>query len=197
MQGSGLERVVALSTYGAQSGDHIGDLGVLYEMEQALAAQPIPTTIIRAAYYMSNWDFALPSVLENAEVPSFYPAEFRLPMVAPQDIGQLAARLMTDAVENTGLHFIEGPELYSPADVASAFSVSLKKSVKVMEIPREQWLTALQAVGFSEKAAKSMCAMTTLTLEGLSPTPDSPERGTTSLHNYISNIAHNQAHHSQ
>lgn len=51
---SGLEKIVAESTYGAQPGSQIGDLGVLYEMEQQLAAQCIPFSIIRAAYYMSN-----------------------------------------------------------------------------------------------------------------------------------------------
>lgn len=59
IDGSGLEKIVAESTYGAQPGERLGDLGVLYEMEQALAAQPIPATIIRAAYYLSNWDAAL------------------------------------------------------------------------------------------------------------------------------------------
>jgi uncharacterized protein YbjT (DUF2867 family) len=55
LKGSGIEKIVAESTYGAQAGDGIGDLGVLYEMEQKLAESDIPSTIIRGAYYMSNW----------------------------------------------------------------------------------------------------------------------------------------------
>ena len=65
LKGSGLEKIVAESTYGAQPGERVGDLGVLYEMEQALAAQPIPATIIRAAYYMSNWDALLPTARDQ------------------------------------------------------------------------------------------------------------------------------------
>jgi uncharacterized protein YbjT (DUF2867 family) len=61
LEGSGLEKIVALSTYGAQPGSRIGDLGVLYEMEQGLANQPVPATIIRAAYLMSNWEMSLPT----------------------------------------------------------------------------------------------------------------------------------------
>ncbi|WP_199320489.1 SDR family oxidoreductase [Leptolyngbya sp. FACHB-261] len=59
ISGTGLEKIVAESTYGAKPGERIGDLDVLYEMEQALTAQPVPTTIIRAAYYMSNWRASL------------------------------------------------------------------------------------------------------------------------------------------
>jgi uncharacterized protein YbjT (DUF2867 family) len=65
IEGAGLEKIVAESTYGAQSGERIGDLGVLYEMEQALTTQPIPMTIIRAAYYMSNWGASLQAVREQ------------------------------------------------------------------------------------------------------------------------------------
>ena len=54
IKNSGIEKIVAQSTYGAQAGEHIADLGVLYEMEQALQAQDIPFSIVRAAYFMSN-----------------------------------------------------------------------------------------------------------------------------------------------
>jgi uncharacterized protein YbjT (DUF2867 family) len=59
LRGSGIEKIVAESVYAAQPGDRIGDLGVLYELEQGLLKTGIPTSIIRAAYYMSNWDMAL------------------------------------------------------------------------------------------------------------------------------------------
>lgn len=56
LEGSGLEKVVAESTMGAQPGEECGDLNVLYELEVGLRDQPIPASIIRAAYYYSNWD---------------------------------------------------------------------------------------------------------------------------------------------
>ncbi|HIK17459.1 MAG TPA: NmrA family NAD(P)-binding protein [Leptolyngbyaceae cyanobacterium M33_DOE_097] len=104
INGAGLEKIVAESTYGAKPGERIGDLGVLYEMEQALAAQPIPTTIIRAAYYMSNWHASLQTAREQGVVQTLFPEDFKLPMVAPSDIGEIAARLMTEPIEQTGLH---------------------------------------------------------------------------------------------
>ncbi|MGZ2488243.1 hypothetical protein ACVITL_006828 [Rhizobium pisi] len=49
LEASGLEKVVAASTYGAQPGERCGDLNILYDFEQALARVPIPATVQRAA----------------------------------------------------------------------------------------------------------------------------------------------------
>lgn len=187
---SGLEKIVAESTYGAQPGSQIGDLGVLYEMEQQLAAQSIPFSIIRAAYYMSNWDFSLQSAQQDGVVNTFFPTNFALPMVAPCDIGQLAARLMTEPIENTGLHNIEGPERYSSLNVAEAFAKVLQKPVKVVETPRDQWVKTMQNMGFSNEAAASFSNMTTLAIGGEMPTRDTATRGVISLERYIAELMH-------
>ncbi|BAZ53942.1 NAD-dependent epimerase/dehydratase [Nostoc sp. NIES-4103] len=187
---SGLEKIVAESTYGAQPGSQIGDLGVLYEMEQQLAAQSIPFSIIRAAYYMSNWDFSLQSAKQNGVIYTFFPTDFALPMVAPRDIGQLAARLMTEPIENTGLNNIEGPEIYSSLNVAQAFAKVLLKPVKVVETPRDQWIKTMRNMGFSNSAAASFSNMTTLALSTQMPPRDQVTRGVVSLESYITELVH-------
>lgn len=65
LDGAGLEKVVAESTAGAQQGERIGDLSVLWDLEEGLRARPIPAAINRAAFYMSNWDGQLESVRET------------------------------------------------------------------------------------------------------------------------------------
>ena len=154
VEGSGLEKIVAESTYGAQPGERCGDLNILDDLEQALEAQPIPTCIIRAAYYMSNWDFLLEMVRKEGVLPTMFPADFKLPMVAPQDLGQVAARLLTEPVEQTGLYYVEGPERYSPSDVAAEFAGAIGRPVTVVTTPREQWKETYKSMGFSEPAAK-------------------------------------------
>ncbi|QIL78266.1 MULTISPECIES: NmrA family NAD(P)-binding protein [Hymenobacter] len=187
---SGLHKVVAESTYGAQPGTQAGDLGVLYAMEQALAAQPIPTSIIRAAYYMSNWDPALASARQAGTVPSLYPADFQLPMVAPVDIARIAARLLTEPLSQTGLHYVEGPARYCAAEVAAALTDVLHRPVTVEVTPRAEWTQALQAVGFSAPAAESMAHMTGITLDQQYELPPHPIRGTTTLHAYFHQLVH-------
>ncbi|HEX7867515.1 MAG TPA: NmrA family NAD(P)-binding protein [Variovorax sp.] len=186
LEGCALEKIVAESTYGAQPGEGLGDLGVLYDMEQALGAGPTPFSVIRAAYYMSNWDASLKTAREEGKVHSMYPADFRLPMVAPHDLGQFAAKLMLGPVESSGPHHVEGPERYSAGDVAQAFSEALGRPVEVVETPREQWVQAFKSLGFSDAAAKSYAAMTRVTLDQHYEQPEKPERGVISLREYIS-----------
>ena len=185
IEGCTLEKIVAESAYGAQPGDGIGDLGVLYDLEQALRAGNAPFSAIRAAYYMSNWDASLESASKEGKVHSMYPPDFKLPMVAPHDLGEFAARLMRGPAQSSGPHYAEGPERYSAGDVAQAFAEALGRPVQVAVTPPVQWEQAFRSQGFSEAAAKSYAAMTRITLE-TKEEPEKPERGTTSLREYIS-----------
>jgi uncharacterized protein YbjT (DUF2867 family) len=188
VHGSGLEKIVAESTYGAQPGERCGDLSILYELEQKLRDQPIPASIIRAAYYMSNWDSALQTAEQDGVVHSFLPADFKLPMVAPQDLGRAAARLLMEPVEQTGIHYVEGPSRYCAADVAAAFSEELKRDVRVVAAPRERWEEAFEAMGFSKPAAQSYARMTAVSVDEGYEMPANPKRGSVSLQQYISEL---------
>jgi uncharacterized protein YbjT (DUF2867 family) len=185
LDGSGLEKVVAASTYGAQPGERVGDLTVLYELEQGLKAQPIPATVQRAGYYMSNWAPSLAAVRESGILPSMLPANLSIPMVAPEDLGTAAARWLVEPVERTGLHYVEGPEPYSPADVAAAFAAALGRPVEVKEIPREAWEQTFRGLGFSAPAARSYVRMTAASVDGGFEMPDQPVRGSVTLEDYI------------
>lgn len=187
LQNSAIKKVVAESTYGAQPGDGHGDLNVLYEMEQSLQKMDLPVTIIRAAYYMSNWDTSLEAVKKDGKLYSFYPSDFSLPMVAPEDIGHFAASLMKEPVAKNGLHYFEGPQAYTAADVASAFAKALNKSVEAVEIPQARWKETFKTLGFSDKSAESYAAMTQVTIEN-TERPAKPVRGNTTIEEYIKKI---------
>ncbi|MHC0053892.1 NmrA family NAD(P)-binding protein [Actibacterium sp. D379-3] len=101
LDGSDLEKVVAASTYGARAGERCGDLTVLHELEEKLRAQPIPAAINRGAYYMSNWAGMLGPALESGKLPSFFPADLALPMVAPTDLGEAAADRLVSPADDT------------------------------------------------------------------------------------------------
>ncbi|QWP76956.1 NAD(P)H-binding protein [Lysobacter sp. K5869] len=188
LQDSGPEKIVAESTYGAQPIERAGDLGVLYEMERALEAQPIPFSTIRAAYYMSNWDAALATARADGIVRSFLPASFRLPMVAPCDLGRVAAELMTAPAAEREVRYAEGPRRYAPEDVAVCFASALGREVRVEEVPRDRWVEGFRELGFSAPAASSYAAMTAATVDGLE-LAEHPWRGETTLREYIDALA--------
>jgi len=187
LEGSELERVVAESTYGAQPCKYCGDLGILFEFERRLQAQVIPTTIIRGAYYFSNWDASLRTASHEGVVYSMFPADFVLPMVAPADIGAIAADLLSSEQPRLGIHYVEGPARHCANDVAKAFSVSLGKSVNVVVVPPDRWEATFRKLGFSEPAATSYARMTRLTLDG-PELPERPLRGRKSLQSYVEDL---------
>jgi uncharacterized protein YbjT (DUF2867 family) len=188
LDGSGLEKLVAQSTYGAQAGEAIGDLGTLHGFEQALAAQPIPVTIQRGAYYMSNWDVQLDAARDGGRITSMFPADLALPMIAPADLGTAAARWLLEPADRTALHHVEGPDRYSAIDVAEAFAAALGRPVEVDVVPRDAWIATFERLGFSPSAARSYAGMTA-TATDTPDLPDAPVRGPTDLPTYIAQLA--------
>lgn len=185
LDGSGLEGVVALSTYGATPAPRMGDLTALHGLEQGLAGQPIPAAVVRAAYLMSNWDL-LVEPARAGTLPAMFPADFRLPMVAPADVGAVAARLLMAPAPATGLVQVEGPARYTPGDVAAAFARCLGRDVGVETVPPDGLEAAFRAQGFSAAAATSFARMTRATLAG--DWPDEVERGPTTLAAYVAEL---------
>jgi len=190
VDGSGLDRIVAASTYGARPGERIGDLSVLHELEQGLAAQAVPTTIIRGAYYYSNWDVQLASAREGV-LTSFFPADFMLPMVAPGDLGAVAARLLADPATAPGIRFVEGPRRLSAADVAAAFSAALRRDVRVEVVTRDRWIETYRTLGFSPEAADAYARMTGATLDSDDPGPPAPTRAATTIEEHVATLVGN------
>lgn len=125
LQGAELEKVVAQSTGGAQPGERMGDLNVLWEFEEGLRRQSIPAAINRGAYYMSNWDWVLDTVRSTGKLPTMFAADLSIPMVAPRDLGEVAAARLLSSVDDTAVREVEGPKRYTSAHVAYAFSKAL------------------------------------------------------------------------
>lgn len=188
LEGSGLEKVVAQSTYGAFEGESCGDLTVLHELERKLLAQPVPAAINRGGYYMSNWAGMADAARESGTLLSFFPADLALPMVAPSDLGQTAARRLMGPISDTGVQHIEGPEAYTAQDVAEAFADAIGRRVDVQEIPRDALEETFRQFGFSEKAAASYACMTGKLIDGQTDAAGEPVRGTTSLREYIRSV---------
>lgn len=166
-------------------GERIGDLSVLYEMEQGLKAQAIPTAVNRGAYYMSNWDMLLDTA-KKGTLPSMLPADLKLPMVAPQDLGRFAAmRLQEPQQAGFECHYVEGPARYSAQDVADTFAAVLGRPVTVAVTPRDKLVEVYLEQGFSEAAADSFARMMETTIERGPELPTDSDHGRVTLEDYI------------
>lgn len=185
LDGSGLEKIVAASTFGARPGERCGDLTVLHEFEQKLKAQPIPVAINRGAYYMSNWAGMLEVARTEGKLPSFFPADLEMPMVAPEDLGHLAALRLLSPTTDVGIRHVEGPRRYTAQDVAKAISDMLGRPIAVETIPRTAWQDTFRAFGFSPEAAASYSCMTAAVIAEEYAPADQSLRGTIMLEDYV------------
>ncbi|WP_430912733.1 hypothetical protein [Methylobacterium sp. sgz302541] len=179
---------MAQSTYGGRPGEGIGDLSVLYGLETGLRAQAIPAAVIRCAYLMSNWDAALGPARERGELPTMYPAELRIPMVAPADIGRLAADLLVGEGGTDRPTYAEGPERYSSVEAAVAFGQALGHDVAPVVTPRDGLEPAFRGLGFSEAAARSYARMTAAGIDEGFEQPLRPWRGAVTIDAYVRDL---------
>lgn len=183
--GAGLRKIVAASTYGARPGPPCGDLTVLFDFEEKLRALGMPLAVNRAAYYMSNWSEMLDMVRERHALPSFFPEDLAIPMVAPADLGEQAARRLMTPADDSGVEYVEGPALYTPRDVADAFASALGEAIDVDVIPRDAWEATFRQLGFSEPAARTYARMTGTVVDDAGKWPATPVRGATTLQAHI------------
>jgi uncharacterized protein YbjT (DUF2867 family) len=181
------DAVVALSTYGARDAAGIGDLGTLHALEHGLASLPAPVDVVRAAYFMSNWAMQLDDARRSSVLHSFFPLDRPLPMVAPADVGAAAARRMVARPAGALTH-VEGPDRYTPRDVAAAFSRVLGRDVEAQLIPREAWVATMQSVGFSRASAASFAGMMDAAIASTWPPSEAVERGPTTLDAYVEGL---------
>jgi len=134
------ERAVYLSSVGAQQDRGLGLITQSHQVEQEMSSLPIANAFIRAAWFLENYQWDVPSAREQGEINAFLnPLDRVFPMVATDDIGELAAQTLLQGWQGNRYIELEGPQRYSPLDAAAAFSRLLNRPVKAKPIPRAEW----------------------------------------------------------
>lgn len=122
------ERVVNLSSIGADLPSGTGPIVGLHKLEQKLDALKNLTTLIhlRPGYFMENLNGFLPMVLNQRSIHSPLKGDLPIPMVATRDIGWKAADFMdsTSIFPHLIFEFL-GPKSVTMNDVAEVFATCL------------------------------------------------------------------------
>jgi NAD(P)H dehydrogenase (quinone) len=142
------ERVAALSSIGGQRESGLGLITQVHLLEEALADLPIPTAILRPAWFMENslWDIA--PARETGVMPSFLqPLGRAYPMIATADIGRVIAETLAQTWQGRRVIEIEGPRRYTQDEIAAMLGDVLGRSVKAQAVPRDQWEALFQSQG--------------------------------------------------
>ncbi len=151
---SGIPYVVLLSSIGAQHPAGTGPIRNLHYAEKVIPAAAPNVTFLRAPYFMENYAPVLGAAVGQGILPSFFPANFRLPMAATLDIGRIAAGLLLRPAPGIRMVEMEGPARYTPADIAAALTTLLGKPVNVVEVPLAALVPEFTKLGFTEDVAK-------------------------------------------
>ena len=143
-------RTVVLSSIGAQV-TRPSLLTPLHDLEEKLGTLTTPVAFLRACWFMENAGWDVPSALNEGQITSFLlPVERPIPMVATRDIGSHAAELLQSEWQGKRVVQLEGPEEYSPKDVAETFTRLLENSIDGQGMPRDDWR------GFSAPRARAI-----------------------------------------
>lgn len=140
-------RLVALSSLGVEKGSGLGAITPLFLMEQAFGDLAFSVAFIRAGGFFENFLYGLHAA-QSGTLPVFYnPTSRELAMVATEDIGAEAARLLSGPAWS-GKRAIELGSMLSPDKIATQLGEVLGREVKAQAIPRAEWAGALEQMGF-------------------------------------------------
>lgn len=140
-------RLVLLSSVGSQQSSGLGNITTTHLMEEALGDLPFPTVFIRAGGFLENYIGGLGAVADTGVFDSLMqPTDRTFPMVATADIGKEIARLLVDGW--SGKKIVELGSPVRPDDLARAMSEVLGRPVQARAVPRAEWASSLEHLGF-------------------------------------------------
>lgn len=140
-------KVLCLSTVGADAArDNLLSQRTL--MEAALSTLPLPVTFLRPGWFLENASWDVAAARETGVIHSFLmPLNKHFPMVATQDVGRVAAKLIQEDWTGTRVVELEGPRRVSPNDLAAAFAKILGTPVRAETVPHETWEDLFRSQG--------------------------------------------------
>ncbi len=153
---SEITKIVGLSSVGAQHKSETGNLIASYMLEHAFSDLEIEQIFIRPTYYFSNWLGYLELVKEHGILPTFFPPEMELPMIAPSDVAKFLSKVMFCETQQEKMYEITGPHSYSSSDIAKIFEDVLNRDVTLQQLLPEEWESTLIQAGFSTDGAKNL-----------------------------------------
>jgi len=184
--------VVFLSSVGAQRESGTGIIMTARAGETALRRAGVTSTFLRAAYFAENWGAVLPVAKQDGVLPSFIPAELRVPTVSTVDIGTLAAEALLDGPRGERILELSGPTDVTPNEVAATVSKILAKPVKLVEAPLAAVVPTFTSFGVSSDVASLFQGMYEGFIAGRIPFEGGKaeaRRGTTSLEETLKKLA--------
>ncbi|WP_407562414.1 NAD(P)H-binding protein [Streptomyces sp. 184] len=154
-----VERVVLLSSVGAELRDGAGHIDALGRIEASLDATGADTLHLRCGYFFTNLESALDDLARGVLTTQFRP-ERPMAWVDPRDIGDVvAARLLAEDWKGRVVQGVHGPEDLSFVQVAEVLTGALGRPVRVRAVTDDDVRAALGSVGLPPGAVEGIVGM--------------------------------------
>lgn len=162
IQNSGVKRVVALSSVGAQHDFGTGPITGLHELEESLKAfTNVSAVFLRPTYFMENFLHSIPMIRSGEFNGGLVHADLKMPMIATRDIAAVGAEYLAEPVfEGYIVRELLGPEDHTFAEATKILgSVIGKPDLPYVAFSKENYRNALLEAGFSESVADNYVEM--------------------------------------
>lgn len=166
IQDAGIKRVVGLSSMGAHHESGTGTLKASYMLEHAFYDHATEQTFVRPSYYYSNWIGYLELMMSKGVLPTFFPPEMKIPMIAPKDVAEFLANSIMQKAPRKKIVEISGPYDYSSLEIAKICSELLQENVAIEQIIPSEWENTLKQAGFTSDGTTNLIQMTKAVIEG-------------------------------
>ncbi|MGW5020084.1 NmrA family NAD(P)-binding protein [Streptomyces cacaoi] len=154
---SGVPRVVALSSWGAQHPAGTGPVAGLHRFEQRLSALPRARVLsLRPGWFMENLLDHADSVRTDRRITAPFSPDVPLPLITTGDVGEAAAAALVQGWDGVRVRELRGPEDVTMAGMARAVGDALGEPVHYEQCGLAEFHAGLLAAGVAPNVAAMM-----------------------------------------
>jgi len=128
-------------------------------VEELLFNSGLDVTVLQPTAYMQNLLASWPSVVANGVFRVPYPVETRISLVDLTDVGEVAARVLTEDGHVGATYELVGTAPLTQTEVAAHLSAALRKLVRAETESLDAWHTRARASGMDDYQRETLIKM--------------------------------------
>lgn len=170
LEKSGVKKVVALSSVGAQHESGTGPIAGLHEFEETIKrVSGVSAVFLRPTYFMENFLHSIPMIKNAGFNGGLVRADLKMPMIATRDIAVVGAHYLAEPTfKGHSVRQLLGPKDLTFAEATSILGDAIgKPDLPYATFSEEDFKQGLLAAGFSESVANSYIEMEHAMNQGL------------------------------